>query len=184
MIIYRQFQDVGGSLLKNSKLLLLTQGAVIAAMYTVLTFVSDIFGLASGAVQLRISEALTVLPCFTPAAIPGLFIGCLLSNLLAGCALWDIVFGSLATLFAAFLTFAARRYKYFAVIPPIVLNTIAVPLILRYVYDLKNALPYLFLTVGLGELVSCGVFGTLLLAALEKNKERIFGNIFAERQDK
>ena len=82
--------------MKHKRLALLTQGALIAALYTALTYLINYFGLANGAIQVRISEALTILPVFTPAAIPGLFIGCLLSNLLTGAAIWDIVFGSLA----------------------------------------------------------------------------------------
>ena len=87
--------------MKHKRLALLTQGALIAALYTALTYLINYFGLANGAIQVRISEALTILPVFTPAAIPGLFIGCLLSNLLTGAAIWDIVFGSLASLLGA-----------------------------------------------------------------------------------
>ena len=85
--------------------LFMAQAAMIAALYIVLTFIANAFGLANYAVQVRFSEALTVLPYFTPAAIPGLFIGCLLSNILTGCALPDIVFGSLATLLGALGTY-------------------------------------------------------------------------------
>ena len=87
---------------KNSILLLdLTQGAMIAALYVVLTFIANLAGLASGVIQVRLSEALTILPVFTAAAVPGLAIGCVLANLLTGCAIWDVVFGSLATLIGA-----------------------------------------------------------------------------------
>ena len=88
----------------NRRLLAVSQAAVIAALYVVLTFVSALMGLASGVIQVRLSEALTVLPAFTPAAIPGVFIGCLLSNLLGGATMLDVVFGSLTTLAAALLT--------------------------------------------------------------------------------
>lgn len=87
--------------MRNKKVLFLTQAAVIAAIYVVLTIFISAFNLASGAIQVRISEALTILPFFTPAAIPGLAIGCLLSNLLTGAAVYDVVFGSLATLLGA-----------------------------------------------------------------------------------
>ena len=83
--------------MRNKKVLLIVQAALIAAIYVVLTYFISAFNLASGAIQVRISEALTILPVFTPAAIPGLFIGCLLSNLLTGCMPLDVVFGSLAT---------------------------------------------------------------------------------------
>ena len=91
--------------MKNKKTLFITQSAMIAALYVAATYAANLLGLASGAVQLRISEALTVLPAFTFAAVPGLFIGCAAANLLTGCALWDVVFGSAATLIAAFGTY-------------------------------------------------------------------------------
>ncbi len=169
-------------MLKNSKLLFLTQGALIAAMYTALTYVTNMFGLANGAVQVRISEALTILPFFTPAAIPGLFVGCAVSNILTGCALWDIVFGSLATLAAALLTWALRKHQWLAPVPPILLNMLVVPFILRYVYALDNALPYLIITVGTGELISCGLLGMPLLLALRKYEQQIFGGMKRERK--
>ena len=87
--------------MKNRKAYFITQAAVIAAVYVVLTLAINAFDLASGAIQVRISEALTILPYFTPAAIPGLFVGCLLSNFLTGAPIWDVVFGSLATLLGA-----------------------------------------------------------------------------------
>ena len=110
----------------------LTQAAMIAAIYVVLTFVANAFGLANYAVQVRFSEALTILPIFTPAGIPGLFIGCLISNILTGCAIPDIIFGSLATLIGAFGTRALKSNRFLAVLPPIAANAIIVPLILNY----------------------------------------------------
>ncbi len=88
--------------------------AMIAALYVVLTFIANTFGLASGVIQIRLSEALTVLPFFTPAAIPGLTIGCLLSNWMTGCVLWDIIFGTLATLLGALGSYALRKYPWLA----------------------------------------------------------------------
>ena len=120
----------------TSPTLALVQAAMIAAIYVVLTFVANAFGLANHVIQVRFSEALTVLPFFTPAAIPGLFIGCLLSNILTGCALPDIVFGSLATLIGAVGTYALRRWKWCAPVCPIIANTLIVPLILIYGYGL------------------------------------------------
>ena len=98
--------------MRKISVLFVTQAAVIAAMYVVLTFVSSSMGLASGEIQIRLSEMLVILPAFTPAAIPGLFLGCLLSNLLTGCTVIDIVFGSLATLVAALLSYQLRNHKY------------------------------------------------------------------------
>ena len=136
----------------------LTQAAMIAAIYVVLTFVANAFGLANYAVQVRFSEALTILPIFTPAGIPGLFIGCLISNILTGCAIPDIIFGSLATLIGAFGTRALKSNRFLAVLPPIAANAIIVPLILKYAYGLEP-LWFSFLTVTAGEIISCGVHG-------------------------
>ena len=152
----------------NQKVFRLTQSALIAAMYIALTLLSNAFGLASGPVQVRLSEILTVLPYFTPAAIPGLFVGCLLSNLLTGCVVWDVVCGSVATLLGAVGTYLLRKYKWFAPLPPILCNTLIVPFVLQYACGAEKALPFLMLTVGLGEVVSAGIPGMLLLLALER----------------
>ena len=153
----------------------LTQAAMIAAIYVVLTFVANAFGLANYAVQVRFSEALTILPIFTPAGIPGLFIGCLISNILTGCAIPDIIFGSLATLIGAFGTRALKSNRFLAVLPPIAANAIIVPLILKYAYGLEP-LWFSFLTVTAGEIISCGILGLLLAFALNKYRKQIFGN--------
>lgn len=149
----------------------ITQAAIIAALYVVLTFVANAMGLASGAIQIRLSEALTILPYFTPAAIPGLFVGCLLSNILVGRVIWDIIFGSIATLIGAMGTYALRKFKWLAPLPPILSNTIIVPFVLIYAYGVQDALPYLMATVGIGEVISAGVFGMILLKSLEKHKK-------------
>ena len=83
--------------MKNKKIMYLSQAAMIAALYVVLTLLANALGLANYAIQVRFSEALTILPFFTPAAIPGLTIGCLLSNIFTGCAPLDVLFGTLAT---------------------------------------------------------------------------------------
>ena len=133
---------------KSFNTLLLVQAAMIAALYVVLTFIANELGLASQAVQLRFSEALTILPYFTPAAIPGLFIGCLLSNVLTGLALPDIVFGSIATLIGAVFTRKLRRYKWLAPIPPITANTLIIPPVLLFAYGIKP-LWFSFVTVAI-----------------------------------
>lgn len=153
--------------------------AIIAAMYTVLTLVSASFGLANGFIQVRISEALTILPFFTPYAIYGLFVGCIISNIITGCALWDIVFGSIATLIGAYLTYLAGKSKrknayLIACAGPILSNTAIVPFILTFVYNIKQAYPLMCLSIFAGEFVSAGVLGTLLLVALRKHAGRIF----------
>lgn len=151
----------------------LTQAAIIAALYIVLTFFANALGLANYAVQVRFSESLTILPYFTPAAIPGLFIGCLLSNILTGCALPDIIFGSLATLIGAVTTHALRKYKWAAPIGPIIANAIIVPFVLLYAYGIQP-LWFSFVTVTVGEIISCGVLGMILLTTLEKYRNVLF----------
>jgi uncharacterized membrane protein len=158
----------------NKKALFITQAAMIAALYVVLTVFINAFNLASGAIQVRISEALTVLPFFTPAAIPGLFIGCLISNIVTGCLPWDVVFGSMATLIGALGTYALRKYKFLAPVPPILANALIVPIILIKVYAVPDAYWFLLLTVGAGEVISCGILGMILLLSLNKYKDKIF----------
>ena len=152
----------------------ITKAAFIAALYVVLTELSAQFGLSgTNVIQFRISEALTILPFFTSAAIPGLVIGCFLSNLLTGAVVWDVVFGTVATLIGAVLTYALRRYKWLAPIPPILANTVIVPFVLRYAYGFTDAWWFLALTVFIGEFVCCGVLGMLLLFAVNKRPDFI-----------
>ncbi len=161
--------------MRNKQLIKISQAAIIAALYVVLTFISSLMGLASGAIQVRLSEALCVLPCFTGAAVPGLFIGCIVANLLTGCAIWDVVFGSLATLIGAILCHILRKHRILALIPNIVSNTVIVPLVLMFVYSIPGSYWYFALTVGIGEIISCGVLGALLGRTLDPHKDRIFG---------
>ena len=154
----------------------LTQAAMIAALYVVLTFIANAFGLANYAVQVRFSEALTILPIFTTAGIPGLFIGCIISNVLTGCALPDIIFGSIATLIGAFGTYKLKSNRFLAVLPPIIANAVIVPLVLKYAYGIEP-LWFSFVTVTAGEIISCGVFGLILAAVLNKYKTQIFGTV-------
>ena len=142
-------------------------GGVIAALYVVLTIVANALGLASGAIQVRFSEALTILPVFTATAIPGLTVGCLLANLITGCALWDVVFGSLATLIGAVGTRLLRKKPLLAWIPPVISNMVIVPIVLQKVYGVPDAWWYLVLTVGAGEVISCGILGLLLYHSLK-----------------
>ncbi|GCA66834.1 hypothetical protein KGMB01110_12700 [Mediterraneibacter butyricigenes] len=158
---------------KHQSVLFLAQGAMIAAIYVVLTLVFAPF--SYGEVQVRISEALTILPLFTPAAIPGLFVGCLISNILGGCVLPDIIFGSLATLIGAVGTYMLRRQnKFLAPLPPIIANALIVPFVLRYAYQVPLPIPFMMLTVGIGEVISCGVLGMILHTALNKYRHTIF----------
>ena len=158
----------------------MTQAAVIAALYTVLTMIAAGFDLASGAVQVRFSEALTILPFFTPAAIPGLTIGCLLSNILTGCALPDIIFGTLATLIGALGTYALREHRWLCALPPIVSNAVIIPFVLTFAYHIPGGIPLFMLTVGAGELIPCMGLGQLLLQVLLPLRGRLFDPQFME----
>ena len=158
--------------MKSKKLVFICQAAVIAALYVVLTYVFS--AIASGVIQVRVSEALTILPAFTPAAIPGLVIGCLLSNTLTGCVLLDIIFGSVATLIGALGSYALRRHTWLVPIPPIVSNMIIVPFVLRFAYGATDAFPFMIATVGAGEIISCYLLGMLLYGALKKMNHSLF----------
>ena len=152
--------------MKNKNLSFMTQAAMIAAIYVVLTYIFAPFSF--GEVQVRISEALTILPIFTPAAIPGLFVGCFLSNLFCGAAGLDIVFGSLATLIGAVGSYALRKSKVLVCVPPILANTIIVPWELRFAYGSQDLIPFMMLTVGIGDVLPIGKLATILLAALNR----------------
>lgn len=156
--------------MKNRKKIVnIAIAAIIAALYVVLTYLASALGLASFAVQVRFSEALTILPLFTPAAIPGLFAGCILANILTGCALWDIIFGSIATLLGALGTYFLKKHKIFATLPPIIANTLIIPPVLIYVYNLEGTYWFFTLTVCFGEIISCGILGSLIRKSLEKS---------------
>lgn len=149
----------------------ITYSAIIAALYVILTGLSAALHLASGPIQIRLAEALTVLPVFTPTAIPGLFLGCVLANFLTGSLIWDVVFGSLATLIGAIGTYYLRKKsKYLAVLPPIASNMLIVPAVLQYVYGEEQVYWILMLTVGVGEILSAGVCGLILHKTLSKTK--------------
>ncbi len=177
----------------KNKALIISQAALIAALYVVLTYLAQLFGLASGVIQVRFSEALTILPFFTPVVIPGLYVGCILANLLTGCAIWDVIFGSIATLLGALGTYGLSRlagwrkaspgqarparykvFRWLAPVPPILSNTLIVPWILRYVYESPDAMWFMMLTVFIGEVISCGILGMILYFTLEKRAMRVF----------
>ena len=152
----------------QEKTLQLTRAALIAALYVILTFLSQMFGLASGVIQIRLSELLTVTPLLFKEAIPGLWIGCILANMLTGCALWDVAFGSLATLIGAIGTYYIGRKKpILGPIFPIISNMIIVPFVLQVVYGVKESFIFLAVTVGIGEVICCGLLGWQLYKALK-----------------
>jgi uncharacterized membrane protein len=159
--------------MKNKGTKFITSAAIIAALYVVLTMLANALGLANFAIQLRFSEALTILPVFTGAAIPGLFIGCLIANIISGCVIWDIVFGSLATLIGALGTYFLRKYKFLPFIPPIAANAVIVPFVLVYAYGIEGTWLFFMVTVAVGEILSCGVLGYFLRRGLEKYGKHI-----------
>lgn len=158
--------------MKNKSTLFLVQAAAIGAIYVVITLLFA--PLSFGEVQIRFSEALTILPFFTPAAIPGLFVGCIIANILGGCIPLDIIFGSIATLLGAVFTYKLRGNRWLAPVPPIVANTVIVPFVLYYGYGVNLPIPFMMLTVGVGEIVSCAVLGMILLNALSRYGNMIF----------
>lgn len=162
---------------RDPKVLRITQGAAIAALYVALTLVFA--PISFGPVQLRIAEALCILPMFTPAAIPGLFLGCLLANLMGGGIILDVVFGSLATLIGAVLGYMLRRNRWLVPIPAIIANTLIVPFVLRYGYGVVDvAIPILMLQILAGEIGGCYILGEIFASALLKR-----GRIFEQAAD-
>lgn len=158
---------------------LLVQGALIAAVYAILTLA--VAPIASGLVQCRVSEAMCVLPYFTPAAVPGLFVGCMLANLITGAEFLDILLGSLATLLAAAAArqatkwFRDRRFaKWLIPLPSVVFNAFLVGYVLAYVYEVGVSYWLCVLYVALGQLAACYVLGIPLFLVLDKYKQKIF----------
>ena len=159
----------------QKKTKILVTGAIIAALYVVLTFLANAFGLASGVIQVRISEALNVLVCFTGAAVPGVTVGCLLANLLTGGIVMDVIFGTLASFIGAFGGYLLRKNRLLALLCPILSNTIIVPFVLKFAYGAPDAIWFLFGSVAVGEVISCGILGFLLGHVLDRyGKNRLF----------
>jgi len=161
--------------MNSKKTLFITEAAVIAAIYVALVLIFQ--STSYGPIQFRVAEALTVLPYFTPAAIPGVTIGCLISNLISpNVHILDIVFGTLATFIAAILSYLLRRNKYLVPIPPIVVNAIAIPWVIRFASGEAQPILFLMMTVGAGQILAAGVLGLVLLFALDKVKHVVFRN--------
>ena len=147
----------------KSNSLELAQGAIIAALYVVLTLVFA--PISFGSAQLRVAEALTILPLFTSAAIPGLFVGCIIANTLGGAIIWDVIFGSIATLLGAVFSYMLRKNRWLVPIPAILANTVIIPFVLKYGYGENLPLLLIMLYVFLGE---------LLATVLMPHKNKIF----------
>ena len=158
---------------KNSTLFL-TRGALIAAMYVALTYLTALFGLDKGVVQFRLSEALCILPAFMPEAVLGLYIGCLIANILTGCVVWDIIFGSLATLIGAIgarlLRKLPAKLAWLIPLPTVLANAAIIPFVLIYAYGVPDAYIFILATLTLGEVVCALSLGTALYHVLQKNK--------------
>lgn len=161
---------------KNTRNLALS--AIIAAVYAVVTMYLT-YPMSYQASQFRVAEALTILPFFSTAAIPGLFVGCLISNLLSPVGPLDIIFGSLASLIAAFGTYLIGKSnlkfkKYLAPLPPVVVNALIVGWLLNY--TLKWPIAITILQVGFGQILACYGLGLPLMLFIEKNQQlkRIF----------
>ncbi len=164
--------------MQRKRLRFLTEGAMIAALYVLLTWLSSIAGLASGAVQLRLSEMLCVLPLFTPAAVPGLFVGCLISNFLTTAVIYDVIFGSIATLIGAIGTRLMRNFPpILALLPPVISNTVIVSFVIMLAYIGECSVPIFFstaFTVGIGEAFSCMLLGVALYRILLPYRSILF----------
>ena len=168
----------------KNRTMYIVHAAVIAALYVVLTYIAAGFDLASGAIQVRFSECLTIMPFFTSAAVPGVTIGCLLANIITGSAAPDVIFGTLATFIGALGTYFLRKNRYLCSIPPVLSNAIIIPFVLKYAYGLNDgmelfgitfsALPAFAITVGIGEIITCVIFGQILISALMPVRGRLF----------
>ncbi len=152
----------------KSTALFLAQGAIIAAMYVALTIIFA--PISFGAVQVRIAEVLTILPLFTPAAIPGLFIGCIIANGIGGGIILDVVFGSLATLIGAVLGYLLRFNRWLVPIPAIVSNSVIVPFVLKYGYGIDIPIWLMMIYIAIGEIVGCYILGELFASAMLRRK--------------
>lgn len=155
---------------RNNTIIYVAVGGLTASFYMVLTFISAVLGLSSGFIQFRISEALCILPMYSVAAILGLTIGCLLSNLLVGGFIWDVVFGSLATFLGAVGTYMLRKHRWIAPICPVIANATIIPLILVHVYGIQQAYWVIVVSITISEFLCAYVFGQFFIEIIRRNK--------------
>ncbi|MDD6265989.1 MAG: QueT transporter family protein [Clostridia bacterium] len=158
---------------ERKDLRMIAVGGIIAALYVLLTLLSMSVGLASGMIQVRLSEMLCILPMFTVSSVPGLFCGCIVSNLIGGMGVFDVLLGSLATLLGAVGTRLLRKRPILAIACPILSNTVIVPVVLC-IYGVDQAFPLMMLTVCIGEVISCGICGGIMYSVLKKRWNKIF----------
>ncbi len=158
---------------RNTNILRITYGAVIAAIYVVLTVIFA--PISFGPMQVRIAEMLMILPLFTPAAVPGLFIGCIIANMLGGAIALDVIFGSLATLIGAWGGYLLRRNRWLVPIPPILSNALIVPFVLKYGYGFTEIpLPLMMVYIAIGEIIGCYILGEILGGVILRYRSVIF----------
>ncbi|MBR6651270.1 MAG: QueT transporter family protein [Clostridia bacterium] len=161
--------------MNKKRTMFVVEAGVIAAVYVVLTMISAMFGLSSGVIQVRISEAISFLPFVTPAAIPGLTIGCLISNAMAGGVPLDIIFGSVATLLGSICAWLmGKLFKkrktlgmILATIPNVISNALIVPWVLKIAYGAQDAVWFMMVTVGIGEIIASVILGIVVIFALK-----------------
>ena len=158
---------------RNTNILRITYGAVIAAIYVVLTVLFA--PISFGPMQVRIAEMLMILPLFTPAAVPGLSIGCIIANMLGVAIALDVIFGSLATLIGAWGGYLLRRNRWLVPIPPILSNALIVPFVLKYGYGFTEIpLPLMMVYIAIGEIIGCYILGEILGGVLLRYRSVIF----------
>lgn len=161
--------------MRRTKATYIFQFLIIAALYAGITIAEQFtVGMTKDIIQVRLSDALTVLPVFTPAAIPGLFAGCMVSNYVIGCQTYDVIFGSLATLVGATGTYLVRKHRFMAPVPPIIINMITIPLLFTYVYRYEDSFWYYVIAIGIGQIIACGILGMALMLGLEDHKDKLF----------
>jgi len=152
----------------------LARGAIIAALYAAMTLL--LAPISYGEIQIRLSESLTLLPILLPEAVPALTVGCLLANVLGGCTIFDIVFGTLATLLAAICTRRLRNRLHLASAMPVLINGVIVGAVVHYAYAPVMPLPLCMLFVALGEAVSCMLLGPIVLRAVNRIPAKMLHN--------
>ncbi|MBQ2658483.1 MAG: QueT transporter family protein [Erysipelotrichaceae bacterium] len=163
---------------KRERLLHLAQGGIIAAAYAALTLIFA--PISFGPVQIRIAESLSILPMFTKAAVPGLFIGCILGNLLGGAVITDVIFGSVATLIGAYLGYLLRKNRWLVPIPTVISNTVIIPLVLYFGYDVQIPIYLMMLYIMAGEFVGSFLLGEVLGDFLLRHKKSFFHKEYNE----
>ena len=157
----------------KARTLYLTQGACIAALYVLLTLLAQMLGLGSGVIQIRFSEMLCLLPIVMPSAIWGVTLGCFLANLLTGAVWLDILIGPIATLIGAWGTYALRKKTILASLPPVLSNALIIPFVLAYGYGMQDAIWFMMITVGIGEILSVCVLGFVVFHFMRPTLERL-----------